>query len=92
MDDLKYDVLDGKIDKIDAKIDKILEHSASTDATLAGQAEQIRYHIKRTDLVELEVKSIKDHINVVNAVTKVAGVAIGSSGIIFGVLKYLKLV
>lgn len=92
MDDLKYEILDSKIDKIDAKIDKILEHSANTDITLGSQAVQLEIHIKRTDLLEKKVAEISDHTHMVNAVTKVAGVAIGSSGLIFGLLKYLKLV
>ena len=92
MDDIKYDVISEKIDKIDEKIDKILDHSANVDVTLGKQEEQIRYHIKRTDLVEEEVREIKAHINIVNAIAKVTGIAVGSSGLIFGALKYLKMI
>lgn len=92
MDDLKYDILNEKIDKIDEKIDKILDHSTNTDVTLAGQHVQLEIHVKRTNILEEEVKSIKEHTNMVNAVVKVAGVAIGGSSIIFGVLKYFKMI
>lgn len=92
MDDLKYDVLDGKIDKIDSKIDKILEHSASTDVTLVKQNLEIAHHIARTDLLQDEVSQMKDHAHMIDAIVKVTGAAIGGSGIIFGILKYLKMI
>jgi len=92
MDDLKYDVLNEKMDKIDEKIDKILDHSANVDVTLVKQQAQLDYHILRTNILEAEVKPIKDHVHIVDATIKVAGIIIGSGSIILGILKYIKII
>lgn len=52
MEDYKYDKLDAKLDKLDSRLDSI-------DITLARQCDSLEMHIKRTDLLEEEVKPLR---------------------------------
>jgi hypothetical protein len=61
------DRLHGKIDKIDDKLDKVGIH-------LAVYNEQLKIHIKRTELLELDVYPIKNHVAQVSGVLKFLGV------------------
>lgn len=64
----------------EAKLDKALEHIASIDVTLAKQAIILDEHIKRTNLLEAEVKPIKKHVDMVEGAIKLImllGVVIG---------------
>ncbi len=47
--------IEEKLDKIDERIDKI-------DKALAVNNTLLEYHIKRTDLLEAEVKPLKGHV------------------------------
>lgn len=90
MDDIKYDLLDEKIEKIDKKIDIILEHSKNVDITLVKQQAELNYHILRTNLLEQEVKPLKEHMINSKATTKVVGALLAGISIILGILKYFK--
>lgn len=56
MDECKYtqqfDKLDTKLDKLDSRLDSI-------DITLIRQCDSLEYHIKRTNLLEEEIKPLK---------------------------------
>jgi hypothetical protein len=51
-------VEDNKLDRIEFKVDKISEHVQEINVTLASQHESIKYHIKRTDLLEEQIKPL----------------------------------
>lgn len=55
--------LHDKVDKIDDRLDKIDKH-------LAVYNEQLIIHIKRTDLLEQDVRPIKTHVAQVSGVLK----------------------
>lgn len=44
-----------RFDRLETKLDLIQTHVGQIDGTLAGQAKDIQYHIRRTDLLEVEV-------------------------------------
>lgn len=52
---------DEKLIRIENKIDNLSDKIASIDVTLAAQHESLKYHIKRTDLLEKELTPIKKH-------------------------------
>ena len=64
---------DDKLNRIEDKIDKIVDRISSIDSTLAGQAVELKEHIRRTEILEDEVKPIKDHVSMVNGVLKFIG-------------------
>ncbi len=77
-----------KMNNMDEKLDKVLEHNKNTDVTLAIQAEQLKYHILRTDLLQKELEPLKEHTNMVRAIIKVVTVLFGSAGIIYSIYKF----
>lgn len=52
-----------KLDKIEDKLDAVIQRINSIDVTLAAQHESLKDHIRRTELLEEEVKPIKAHVD-----------------------------
>ena len=50
------------LDKIDRKLEKIDERIDSIDKHLAVYNSQLRFHIKRTDMLEEELKPLKSSL------------------------------
>jgi hypothetical protein len=50
-------VLIDRLDRIETKLDVVQMHASSIDVTLASQAGDLKYHIRRTDLLEALVKT-----------------------------------
>lgn len=81
MSDIKTVVV--MLEGMDKRLDSI-------DITLAKQAKDLEYHIKRTDLLQDEVKPLKDHVNMITAGIKIL-MGIGAViGFIAGVYAALK--
>jgi Mg2+ and Co2+ transporter CorA len=59
--------IEQKLEKIDEKMDNIERHLAVYNA-------QLRFHIKRTDMLESEVKPLKIHLHKVQGVLTFVGV------------------
>jgi len=88
--------LGDRLDKIEGKLDEGRDHLASVDVTLAKQASDLEYHIRRTDLLEsktdkiaTEVTPIKDHVQMVRGVIwflSAVVVALGAVATIRGLL------
>jgi hypothetical protein len=65
-----FDKIDTKLDRLDGRLDKI-------DVTLALQHKELAEHIRRTALLEEQVKPIVDHITFIRVLLKIAaGVAV----------------
>lgn len=82
----KLNQIENKIDKLDERLDKI-------DVTLAAQHESLKYHIKRTDLIESSLEPINTHVKNVQGALKLIGLVAVLAGIIEGlfvVLEYFK--
>lgn len=52
---------------MDAKLDKIAEDIAEIKITMAEVKKDLAYHIRRTDLLESEVRPVKAHVDRLNA-------------------------
>jgi len=50
------------MDRIEEKLDKIDERIDNIDKNLAVNNTLLEYHIKRTDMLEEEVKPLKGHV------------------------------
>lgn len=64
---------DKRLERIEAKVDDISEHLGSIDSTLAAQHVSLREHIRRTALLESELKPIKSHVDRVSGAIKMLG-------------------
>ena len=65
--------LEDKFDKIDSKLDKIGDRLGSIDSTLAAQHESLKEHMRRTSLLEEDVKPIKNHVAMIQGALKLIG-------------------
>ncbi len=63
-DDLKR--FEFKLDKIDQRINNV-------DVTLAAQHEVLKEHVRRTNLLEEQIKPIEKHVSMVNGAIKFIG-------------------
>lgn len=61
---------DKRLERIESKLDDSNEHLASIDVTLAEQHVSIKEHMRRTNLLEIELKPIKAHVNRVEGALK----------------------
>ena len=73
------------IAKIDAKVDKLDDRLDSIDVHIAEYNEQLKYHIRRTDILEDEHKGVIKHISMVRG----ALTLLASSGIILAIAKLI---
>lgn len=92
MDWLKdaLDKIDKHLEKQDVKLDKQDGRMDALEKTSAKMATDLEYHIKRTDLLENELKPIKTKYEQVTGVAKFAGLVAGSVGAIEAAIHFLK--
>ena len=87
MSDERFDKIEIKIDKLDERLDKI-------DVTLAAQHESLKSHMKRTELLEAQVKPLNifmDRIKFTGVILGILGgtiVGLGEAGILKAILEY----
>lgn len=63
-----------QLDRIEARLD-------STDATLIRNTISLEEHIKRTDLLEQDLKPIKAHVQLMNTLAKIVSVGAGAAAL-----------
>lgn len=77
---------DKRLERIEVKIDDIGDHLGSIDVTLAAQHVQLKEHIRRTALLEAELKPVKKHVDMVNGVMKF----LTALGVIAGIVEVIR--
>lgn len=80
MEDLTR-ILD-KIDKIDDKISTI-------DSTLLRNTITLEEHVRRTSILEAEIKPLKKHVILVESFFKITGFVVTIAGILAGIIKVI---
>jgi len=63
-----------ELEKIDRKLEKIDERIDNIDKHLAVYNSQLRFHIKRTDMLEEDMKPLKIHLNKTQGILTFIGV------------------
>jgi hypothetical protein len=71
-----------EIEKLSLKLDKIDEPIDSIDKSLAVYNSQLKFHIKRTDLIEEELKPLKSSFFKIQGVLAFLGIL----GLIMGIV------
>lgn len=82
-----------RIIRIEDKIDILSDKLASIDSTLASQHESLKYHIRRTDLLEAKVEPLESFKDKFAGSLKLISIVAMIAGIIEGftvLLEYLK--
>lgn len=72
---------DQRLIRIEDKIDRIQAHMSSIDVTLAAQHVSLDEHIKRTNLLEQEIKPIKEHVGTLRALIRLVGILSALAGL-----------
>ena len=91
MDDTSVKLILDRFDRIESKIDVIQAHASAIDSTLTGQAKDIEYHIKRTDLLQVEVSATSAARQRVNGAWLLIGGVATLLGIVWVTLQILGL-
>ena len=63
-----------ELEKIDRKLEKIDERIDSIDKHLAVYNSQLRFHIKRTDVLEKNIEPLKAHLNKTHGILTFIGI------------------
>jgi chromosome segregation ATPase len=63
--------------RIEDKLDKLDERLDAMSTTLAVNTESLKEHMKRTAIIEQELKPVKAHVQLMNALAKVSIAAVG---------------
>lgn len=72
--------------RIEDKLDQVSDKLHAVDITLAAQHVSLEDHIRRTELLEEEVRPIKRHVDRVNGALKLLGVLL----LVFELYKAIK--
>ena len=76
---------DKRLERMEKKIDDTLEHMSSIDVTLAMQHTSLADHIRRTELLENDLKPIKNHVAMVHGGLKLLGLIALVVGVILSI-------
>lgn len=83
------DKVEKKLDAVEEKLDKITEHLSSIDVTLAVNTASLVEHVKRTNLLEAELKPVSKHVVMMESAFKIIGVVGSAAAFILGCLKLI---
>jgi archaellum component FlaC len=81
--------VEDKIGAVDEKLEKIVERLSSIDTTLAVNTEQLKVHIRRTELLEEAVEPVKKHVAMVENSFKLIGIICSLAAFLLGVAKLI---
>ena len=63
-----------RIDRIESKIDKIVERVSEIDKTLERNTASLEDHIRRTEILENDIRPVKRHVYMLEGILKLIGV------------------
>lgn len=76
-----------KLDKIEDKVDKLDGRLDSAEKVAVKQEANLAEHMRRTELLENDLKPVKKHVAMVNGGLKLLGIISLIIGIIAGLMK-----
>lgn len=83
---------DNRLERIEQKVDKIDETLQTVNIVLAKQHVVLEEHVRRTNLLEQELKPVKLHVDRVEGVVKFLGLVGVLAAIIEGTVAFLSYV
>lgn len=81
---------DKRLERIEKKVDDSNDHLASIDATLSAQHVSLKEHMRRTALLEADIRPIKRHVDMMSGALKLLGAVALIVGIIEGLMVLVK--
>lgn len=76
-----------RIDRLEDKIDKVSEVLVCIDKTLVKQEENLKEHMRRTNLLEQALEPVENHVSNVTFLFKFFTGCIAILGVLIGILK-----
>lgn len=86
---LHLEKIESKVDRLDSKVDRLDERVDSIDRTLAVNTESLREHMRRTALIEDDIKPIKKHVAMLEGGLKLVGIVSLVIGLLIGIATLL---
>lgn len=83
----KTELILNTLNKLETKMDQVDGRLNSMDKTLVKQEENLKEHIRRTEILESELKPIKKHVTHMEGALKLIGVLTTVVGFISGLAK-----
>lgn len=83
----KVDLIITVLDKLENKMDQVDGRLNSMDKTLVKQEENLKEHIRRTEILENELKPIKKHVSHIEGGLKLLGALATIAGLLSGLAK-----
>lgn len=81
---------DIRLERIEKKLDDQNEHLSSIDITMAQQGADWRYHVKRTNDLQIIVTSVNKKVTMAEGALKLLGVLALIGGLIEVVTKFIR--
>lgn len=78
-----------RLTRIEAKVDKIVDRIGSVDGTLKEQHISLQEHMRRTEILESQIKPIERHIVMVQGAMKLIGIIAFLGTILGGLAEFL---
>ena len=78
--------------RIEHKLDSVVEHIGDINVTLASQAVSLDKHIKRTDLLEVSVETLKEHTAMLRGALQLMGILALVAGLFLTLANLYKVV
>lgn len=78
---------DKRLERVEDKVDGIAKDVSAINSTLSAQHESLKEHIRRTELLEAELKPVKRHVDMVSGAIK----AITVAGAIIALIEAIRL-
>ena len=75
-------------ERLETKLDKVSDEIGNINITLAKQHITLEEHVRRTEILEDEIRPIKKHVAMVNGVLKLMGLLAPIIGAIAGALRW----
>lgn len=75
------------MDEIKRDLNRLHDRLDSIDKTLVRQEENLKEHMRRTELLELEVHPIKEHVHQLRGAFKVLGLILTITGVVAALIK-----
>ena len=82
--------MDKRLDRIEIKLDEVAQRLGSIDSTLAAQQVSLDEHIRRTEILESDIKPVKKHVNMIEGAIKFIGLLAMFAAIIEGIRFFTK--
>lgn len=83
---------DDKFERMESKLDRIVDKIGSIDITLHGQHVSLTDHIRRTELLEEQLRPVEKHVAMVQGALKLIGLIALVGGILGGAAEFLMFV